>query len=169
MGLLNKLRHAKKPATTEGSQPGQQANVIQVFDKSGKPLYLTKEEWRTKVLPGMLSERWDNPDELYQVIVGTLQDGLAADVADAAEHLYGIDSNHTRAVCAWVNVLVGMKQIDRAEQVLNSHIKQYGEDGYVITNLAKVHAALNENDQARQSLWHALELDPNQKRWMPDR
>jgi len=40
------------------------------------------------VLPGMLSARWDNPDELYRVIVGTLQDGLPADVADAAEHLY---------------------------------------------------------------------------------
>jgi tetratricopeptide (TPR) repeat protein len=114
------------------------------------------------VLPGMLSARWDNPDELYRVIVGTLQDGLPADVADAAEHLYGIYPNHSRAVCAWANVLMGMKEIDKAEQVLNSHIKQDGEDGYVVTNLAKVHAARNENDQAEAILWHALELDPNQ-------
>ena len=110
----------------------------------------------------MLSARWDNPDELYRVIVGTLQDGLPADVADAAEHLYGIYPNHSRAVCAWANVLMGMKEIDKAEQVLNSHIKQDGEDGYVVTNLAKVHAARNENDQAEAILWHALELDPNQ-------
>jgi len=162
MGLLDKLRRAKKPATETG-HPGKEENLIQVFDKSGKPLYLTKEAWRTKVLPGMLSARWNNPDQLYQVIVGTLRDGLPADVADAAEHLYKIDSNHSRAVCAWANVLTGMKQIDKAEEVLNSYIEQYGEEGYVVTNLAKVHAARYDNDRAETILWHALELDPNQK------
>jgi hypothetical protein len=98
------------------------SRITQDFGESGKPLYLTKQEWRTKVLPGVLSARWDNPDELYQVIVDTLQDGLPADVADAAEHLYRIDPNHSRAVSAWANVLMGMKQIDKAELVLNSHI-----------------------------------------------
>lgn len=162
MSLLDKLRQAKKPATETG-HAGKEPNLIQVFDKSGKPLYLTKEEWRTKVLPGMLSARWDNPEELYQVIVGTLQDGLPADVAEAAEHLYGIDPNRSRAVCAWASALLGMNQIDKAEQVLNSHIEQYGEEGYVVTNLAKVHAARNDYNRAEAILWHALELDPNQK------
>ena len=162
MGLLDKLRHAKKPATEPG-HTGKDPNLIQVFDKSGTPLYLTKEEWRAKVLPGMLRARWDNPDELYQVIVGTLQDGLPADVAEATEHLYKIDPNRSRAACAWANVLLGMNQIDKAERVLNSHIEQYGEEGYVLTNLAKVHAARNKNDRAAETLWHALELDPNQK------
>ena len=161
MGLLDRLRQPKKPPTETGSQ-AKESNFIQVFDKAGRPLYLTKEEWRINVLPGMLTARWGSPDELYQIIVGTIQDGLPADVAEAAEHLYGIDPNRSRAVCAWASALMGMKQIDKAEQVLNSHIKQYGEDGYVVTNLAKVHAARNENDQAEAILWHALELDPNQ-------
>jgi len=161
MGLLDKFRQAKKPAP-ESDQSGKNANLIQVFDKSGTPLYLTKEEWRTKVLPGMLSARWDSPNELYQVIVGTLQDGLPADVAEAAEHLYRIDPNRSRAVCVWASVLLGMNQIDKAERILSSHIEQYGEDGYVVTNLAKVYAAHNKNDQVAAILWHALELDPNQ-------
>jgi tetratricopeptide (TPR) repeat protein len=162
MGLFDKLRRTKKPATETG-HPCKEPILIQVFDKSGTPLYLTKEEWRTKVLPGMLSARWANPDELYTVIVGTLQDGLPADVAEAAEQLYRIDPNRSRAVCVWANVLLGMNQIDKAEHVLNSHIEQYGEEGYVVTNLAKVHAARNQNDRAAAILWHALELDPNQK------
>ena len=161
MGLLDKLRQAKKPAPEPGHS-SKEANLIQVFDKSGTPLYLTKEEWRAKVLPGMLSARWDSPDELYQVIVGTLQDGLPADVAEATEHLYGIDPNRPRAVCAWANVLLGMNRIDEAEGILNSHIEQYGEEGYVVTNLAKVYATRNEHDRAAAILWHALELDPNQ-------
>jgi tetratricopeptide (TPR) repeat protein len=161
MGLLDSLRQGKKRATDPG-HPGKEPNLIQVFDKSGMPLYLTKEEWRTKVLPGTLRACWDNPDELYQVIVGTLQEGLPADVAEATEHLYGIDPNRSRAVCAWASVLLGMNQIDKAERILSSHIEQYGEEGYVVTNLAKVHAARNENDRAAAILWHALELDPNQ-------
>jgi len=45
----------------------------------------------------MLSARWDNPDELYTVIVGALRDGSPADVAEAAEHLYKIDPNRRSA------------------------------------------------------------------------
>ena len=70
----------------------------------------------------MLSASRDNPDELYKVTVGTLQDGLPADVTEAAEHLYRTDPNRSRAVCAWASVLLGMKQIDEAEQILRLHI-----------------------------------------------
>ena len=68
-----------------------------------------------------------------------------------------------RGPCAWAGVLFGMNQIDKAERILNSHIQQSGEEGYVVTNLAKLHATRNENDRAAAILWHALELDPNQK------
>src|SRR6185436_280069 len=122
MGLFDKLRLTKKRGTetTTSGNP----DLIQVFDKSGAPIYLTKEAWRTGVLPGMLRSNWDNPDELYKVIVGTLQDGLPADVAEAAEHLYRIDPNRSRAVSAWASVLLGLKRIDEAEQTLRSHIEQ---------------------------------------------
>ncbi len=124
---------------------------------------LTKETWRTQVLPGMLSTNRDNPDELYKIIVGALQDGWPADVAEAAEHLYQTDPNHLRTACVWASVLLPLKRIDEAEQVLRSHIDRYGEDGYVVTNLAKVYAARNESERAAAILWHALELDPNQE------
>jgi tetratricopeptide (TPR) repeat protein len=59
--------------------------------------------------------------------------------------------------------MMGLKRINEAEQILRSHIEQHGEEGYVVTNLAKVHAARNENDLAAATLWHALELNPNQE------
>jgi hypothetical protein len=46
---------------------------------------------------------------------------LPADVAEAAEHLYRTDPNRSRAVCAWASVLLGMKQIDEAEQIPFAH------------------------------------------------
>ena len=150
MGLLDKLRQTKK----RGNEISISNNpdLIQVFDKSGSPIYLTKDSWRANVLPGMLHSRWDSPDELYAVIVGTLQDGFPADVAQAAEHLCRIDANRSRAVCTWASVLLAMKRVDEAEQTLRSHVERYGEEGYVITNRAKVHAARNENDRAETTL-----------------
>jgi tetratricopeptide (TPR) repeat protein len=161
MGLFDRLLPTKRRGA-EGTQV-KHSDLIQLFDLSGTPLYLTKEEWRTKVLPGMLSANRDNPDELYKIIVGTLQDGLPGDIAEAAERLYQIDPDRSRAVCAWASVLAGMKRINEAEQILRRHIEQHGEEGYVVTNLAKVYAARNENDLAAATLWRALELDPNQE------
>ena len=162
MGLFERLRQTIK-RRTETTHPGKHPDLIEVFDNSGTPLYYTKEEWRTKVLPGVLSAKRDDPDELFQVVVSSLQDGLPADVAEAAEHLYRIDPDRLRAVCAWASVLLGLNRINEAEQILRSHIEQHGEEGYVLTNLAKVHAARNENDRVGATLWHALELDPNQE------
>jgi tetratricopeptide (TPR) repeat protein len=160
MGLYNKLRQAMKRRTGPGPS---NSDLVRVFDKSGTPIHLTKETWRTSVLPGMLLTNWENSDELYKIIVGTLQDGLPADVAEAAEHLCQIDPNHSRAVCVWASALLGLKRIDEAEQVLLSHIDEYGEEGYVVTNLAKVYAERNQNDRVDAALWRALELDPDQE------
>ncbi len=162
MGLLDKLLQRRK-AASETAPASLQPDQIQVFDESGRLISLTKETWRTQVLPGMLSTNRDNPDVLYKIIVGTLQDGWPADIAEAAEHLYRTDPNHLRAACAWASVLVALRRIDDAEQILRSHIDRYGEDGYVVTNLAKVYAARDENERAAAILWHALELEPNQE------
>ena len=51
----------------------------------------------------------------------------------------------------------------QAEQVFTTYLNKHGEDGVVLTNLAKAQAAQGRDGEAEQTLWHALELDPNQK------
>lgn len=154
-------------ASTGGSaEPGSQKvdpNLIRVFDEFGREVFITKEQWRTNVLPGTLKASWNNPDQLYNLIVGSLSDGFHADVLVAAEHLYKIDPNRARSACTYGVVLMKNNQLDRAESVFRSHIEAHGEEGYILTNLAKVYADRNEPEKALGTLWHALELDPNQE------
>ena len=43
--------------------------------------------WRTDVLPGTIRSNWDNPSQLYNVIVAALNDGFRADILKATEQI----------------------------------------------------------------------------------
>ena len=140
--------------------------LIRVYDKYGRELFITKEEWRTNVLPGSIQSNWNDPDGLYGVIVQSLSDGFRADVVRAAEHLHEIDTRPDRGACILAIVLMGEDRLDEAEEILRAYIAHYGEDGVVLTNLAKVYSHRGEDRTAEEILWHALELDPNQENGM---
>lgn len=53
-------------------------------------------------------------------------------------------------------------RLDEAEKVFRDFISKYGEEGVVLTNLAKVYARRKDNAKVEELLWHALEVDPNQ-------
>jgi hypothetical protein len=78
---------APQPSTTEPAAktlPGSDPNLIKVFDEFGRELFITKEQWRTNVLPGSLKSGRDHPDKLYGTVVGSLNDGLYEDVLAAS-------------------------------------------------------------------------------------
>lgn len=153
-----------QPSTVEIAPkvPGSDPNLIRVFDEFGRELFITKEQWRTSVLPGTLRSNWNNPEQLYSIIVGSLNDGLDADVLGAAEHLHAIDPDHGRGACIYAIALTKANRLDEAESVLLSQMRAHGEEGYILTNLAKVFSARNEKQKAFDTLWHGLEVDSNQ-------
>jgi tetratricopeptide (TPR) repeat protein len=157
-----KQRPSEDPSSVAKSSPEIDPNLIRVFDKFGRELFITKEQWRKNVLPGSIQSNWNNPDQLYGIIIGSLNDVFFADVLDAAKHLYEIDSVAVRGTCAYGIVLMKNNKIDDAEAVFLAHIRKHGEDGIVLTNLAKVYATRNEKQKADETLWKALALDPNQ-------
>src|SRR2546427_567456 len=113
MSLLKKLfggsPQPKQPELPQPSltklpspkDPAQEPNMIRVYDAYGRELFITKEEWRKNVLPGSIQSNWNKPDELYGIIVGSLNDGFRSDVVSAAEQLYRIDPQHVRGACVW--------------------------------------------------------------------
>jgi Flp pilus assembly protein TadD len=145
-------------------QPSQQKdpNLIRVYDKYGRQLFVTKEAWRTDVLPGTIQANWDNPDQLYNLIIAALNDGFRADILEAATHLYDVDAERLRAANLWGIVLMEEGRLDEAEHVFNAFIRQHGESGVILTNLAKIFAKRGDEAKAERTLWHALEVDPNQ-------
>jgi tetratricopeptide (TPR) repeat protein len=162
-GADTKQAQSDAPASAAKSSPETDPNLIRVFDEFGRELFITKEQWRTNVLPGSLQSNWNNPDQLYGIIIGSLNDGFFVDVLDAAKHLYEIDPVTMHGACAYGIVLMKNNKLDDAEAIFLAYIRKHGEDGIVLTNLAKVYAARNEMQKADETLWKALTLDPNQE------
>jgi hypothetical protein len=79
--------------------PAEDPNLIRVYDAYGRELFISKEEWRKNVLPGSIQSNWNKPDELYNIIVGSLNDGFRTDVLAAAEQLFKIDPHPARGAC----------------------------------------------------------------------
>lgn len=142
--------------------PRADPNLIRAYDKYGQEVFITKADWRANVLPGAIQAEWDNPDQLYGVILGALNDGFRADIVDAASRLYAIDQHPVRGACIWGIVLMEEGRLDEAENVFQDFISKHGEEGVILTNLAKVHASRKNDAQSEKILWRGLEVDPNQ-------
>ena len=151
-----------QPAKPIATDPAGDKNMIRVFDGYGREMFVPREKWRTEVLPGTIKSNWNHPDQLYGIIVNALNDGFRPDVIAAAEQLYKIDTDAARGACIWGIVLKDEGRLDQAEKVFRDFIAKHGEDGTVLTNLAKVYARRNDHAKAAEILWHALEVDPNQ-------
>lgn len=164
------------PASSPGAPPGASPmppttfttpadlgpNPIQVFDAEGREHFISREEWRQKVLPATLEAHWDQPDPLYVDIVAALDDGFRAEVVEASRQLHAIDPKPARGASIRAIVLMEERQLDEAEKVLRDFLGRHGEEGAVLTNLAKVAALRDDPAGAEKLLERALEVDPNQ-------
>jgi tetratricopeptide (TPR) repeat protein len=136
-------------------------NYIRVFDSFGREMFITKDQWRAGTLPGVLKSNWDDPDKLYGILAMALRDGFFIDILDAAAHLYRIDPILSRGATVYGIVLMKIGKLSESEEVFYSFLRAHGDDGAILTNLAKVQAARNEAQKSEETLWHALEVDPN--------
>ena len=146
----------------ETSTPAPQApEGIRAFDQNGQEVIIPREQWARQVLPNMLADARDKPDELYNLILNSLNAGFLAEVAEPAEHLYATDPIPARGACMWAIVLMQTGRADQAKRVLSEHLANHGPDGSVLLNLAQLYAGRNETERADQTLWRALEAEPN--------
>lgn len=153
---------ARSETAAPPTDPFNDPNLIRVYDSYGREIFITRQQWRENVLGGTIRSAWDQPDELYGIIVSALNDGFRSEVVEAAEHLSKIDPLRTRGVCLWGVVLAEEGRLDEAEKLFSDFTATNGEDGLILTNLAKIHAKRNDHSRAERVLWHALEVDPNQ-------
>lgn len=146
---------APPPAAVSGGEP------VRAYDKFGREVLIPRHEWVGNVLLPQIRKDWDNPGELAAALVQAFNDGFFAELEEAAERLLAIDPEPARAVNLLGIIYLQTGRPALAESVLADHIRQHGEDGVTLTNLAKALAALGRDEEARSTLWHALELSPN--------
>ena len=136
--------------------------MLKVWDAYDRVMEISREEWRKKVLPGNFRNAWNKPDDLANLISATLNDGFVADCLEPARQLHRIDPQPNRGTLYLAVILLQLKQFDEAEKILTATIQKHGEEGVLLTNLAKAYSGKGNAAIAEQTLWHALELDPNQ-------
>jgi tetratricopeptide (TPR) repeat protein len=157
-----KVPPGKAPAApVRPVDPATDPNLICAFDVYGREIFMTKAAWRADVLPGSLKANWNKPNELYGIIINALKDGFRSEVAAAAEQLYKTDAIPARGACVWGIVLKEEGRLDEAERVFRDYLAKHGEEGAILTNLAKVYSQRQEPSRAEEILWRALEVDPN--------
>ena len=161
MGFWDKLRWKKERSMAPVPAPNDDTNRIQVFDEFGRELFVTREQWRSNILPGALKANQGTPHSLTQIVARALQDGFAADVLDAARDLHHQDPASSLTTCIYGIALMQTQRNEEAEHVLSSFLQQHGDDAAVLTNLAKVHASHADEDRVDPTLWRALQTDPN--------
>ncbi|MCU6502061.1 hypothetical protein LPN04_30135 [Rugamonas sp. A1-17] len=144
------------------ARPGGK-DVITVYDAYGRELNITRNEWHDKMFLPSLKQNWNQADELYRLILSGLDDGFAADLQRAAQRLLEIDTLPERGHTMLGIVLLKNGQCDAAEATLRAGMEKVGETGTLLTNLAKIYAERGDEAQADDTLWRAVQADPNQE------
>lgn len=134
---------------------------MEIFDKYGRSFQLTRENWRTEVLPAALRSNWDNADALYAGILQALNDDFVDEVAEATEQLRALEPDSARSAAALAYVKLKRGQVDEAQSLLEGYLAAHGPESAVLNNLAKVHAERGDDDLVERTLWRSLEADPN--------
>lgn len=148
-------------ANSVEAQPPQEEMIV-AYDANGRQMHITRSDWRNSVfLPG-LEQKWDSAAELYDAILGGLNDGFAADLIPAAARLVEIDDDPERSHTIQGIVLMKNNRLAEAESTLRAGIEKVGATGILLTNLAKVFAERGDDAHADELLWQAIEADPNQ-------
>lgn len=153
------------PAHSTELPTEQQApdGYITASDSYGRPVRISRTEWKDNLLMPNIRKAWQDPDALYGFILQALQDNFVEEMAESAAQLVAIDPNTERSHTIQAIIQLETGALDAAETTLHQAIHQIGETGILLTNLAKIHD-LRSNSAARDAtLWHALELDPNQE------
>lgn len=151
---------SKSPPETKASSV--EGEPIKAFDKFGRELLIPRRDWIDGVLLGQIKKEWNNPDALAGILIQSFSDGFFTEVEEAAKHLRTIDPNPSRGATLLGIVYLQTARPAQAEQVFTTYLNQHGEEGVVLTNLAKAQAAQGRDAEAERTLWHALELNPNQ-------
>jgi tetratricopeptide (TPR) repeat protein len=146
-----------------GTAPASDEKLIRVYDQFGRKVEIGRETWRRDVLLPNIAASRGNPDALYDLVVGALNDDFAADVLDAARHLAQTDPQPRRGAMLLGIVLLQVKDYAGARQILERAIATHGEDANLLANLARAFDAAGDPGRAQELIWRALNLAPNEE------
>lgn len=161
MGLFDKIKSLFSGIETNRKSV-EKEQYIKTFGDNGEQVLFPRSEWKNNVLPATLNKAWDEPETLYGTIVMAMKDGFFEEVILAAKHLIKIDKITDRSYNVLGLIYLHTNSLTEAEQTFENGISLSGYKAVLTTNLAKVYYAKGQEQEAMQTLWNAIQLDPNQ-------
>ncbi len=104
----------------------------------------------------------NDAEHLYAAIVKRLHDNKLANLLDAAERLQVIDPDRERAAITYGLIFLCSGKFSESAQVFQNVLREFGESGSALTNLAKAYNGMGEPELALSTLKRSLCVDPNQ-------
>lgn len=149
-----------EPVKPQGTREG---GLITAYDSSGREVRITRAQWLESVLVPGLQAHWNDPGPLYDLILGALAEGFAAQLLEASARQLELDRQvmPERGYVVRGIVLMENQRLDDAEAVLQEGLQRIGETAPLLVNLAKVHSQRGDTAMADELLWAGVQRDPN--------
>ncbi len=163
MGFFRKIFAKKDNDDRPPVANGPDDDAIIAYDNEGKQFAINKEEYRKSVLPNKFREVINDPDKLYDALVITLSDGFFEECLAPAKRLAELEKNSERGTAILGIALMKNGRFAEAKSILQDFLRQHGNSGIILTNLAKVQAEEGDTEGSYKTLWRALTIDPNQQ------
>lgn len=158
--LLNRhIRIKSQDLEAEEGREFTENKLIEFYDSDGQKVYIEREEFRTKVLPYHIQRSWNDPQTLYNVILGNMDD-FPKELEEAAKRQLEIDTIPERGHIMASLILMKNNKFVKARQILENYIATHGSTAAILTNLAKTYDC---DQKSEEILWKALQVDPNFK------
>jgi tetratricopeptide (TPR) repeat protein len=115
-----------------------------------------------EMLGTLFRKAWDNPERLYTAIFLALDCRIVnQEILAASQRLCAIDPEKDRSLGTLGAVHLRLGDCEAAQHVLEGFIRDHGETGDALTNLAKAYDGLGQHGLAVETLRRGLQLDPN--------
>jgi hypothetical protein len=112
--------------------------LIEFYDSEGQKIYIDREEFRKNVLPHNIQKSWNDPQALFNLIYGNVDD-YPDELEEAAKRQLEIDYDPERSHAIVSIVFIKSKRLLDARKILKNYIKKYGPTAAILTNLAKTY------------------------------
>lgn len=137
------------------------SSTIKAMDAYGREVEVPREHWRSVILPDSLRQAWSDPDRLSQVILEAHADQFFEEVRDASSRLLDIDSNLERSHVIRAIVMRGVGNFEAADTILHRALQKIDPTARILMQMAQVLTHRKQHEKAKQTLWRAIEMDPN--------
>lgn len=137
------------------------SDFIEGTDAFGRRMRFSRDEYRKKVLPGLIEQYGNQPDQLAQVLMQALQQGFAKDLVGAANRLAAIDKDVERSLSLLSVVQRDAGDLEAAEFSLRDLLRKKPASAAASVGLALLADKKGDAAACERLLGEALHKDCN--------